>query len=209
VNRGHVDRAHVDSTGSGSGTGKRARLGKRGEALRRAVLKAAVLEIAEAGPDDASVQSVADRAGVHETSIYRRWKTRENLFLDAIIDHVQVAVPVPDTGSLRGDLIAIATSTATFVHSPLGQALLRAGAQVSADLAEEQRAFWRSRELALAPVIGRGVARGEVAPDVNVKLVLEALVAPLQFRVLLVREEPDPAQPEQLADLVLNGVLKR
>ncbi|MGH3166186.1 MAG: TetR family transcriptional regulator, partial [Trebonia sp.] len=84
-------------------TEKRARLGKRGEALRRAVLDAAVLEIAEAGAEAASVQSVAARAGVHETSIYRRWKSRENLFLDAIIDRAQAVVPVPDTGSLRGD----------------------------------------------------------------------------------------------------------
>lgn len=188
---------------------KRVRLGKRGEALRRAVLDAAVLEIAEAGADSASVQSVADRAGVHETSIYRRWKTRESLFLDAIIDRAQSVVPVPDTGTLRGDLIALASTTAAFMSSPLGQALLRAGAQVSEDLAGEQRAFWKSRELALAPIMGRAVARGEVGADVDVKLVLEAIVAPLQFRVLLVREDLDPGLPGQLADLVLNGILKR
>lgn len=187
----------------------RARLGKRGEALRRAVLDAAVLEIAEVGADAASVQSVAVRAGVHETSIYRRWKTRENLFLNAITDRAQAVVPVPDTGSLRGDLIALARTTAAFVSSPLGRALLRAGAQVSEDLADEQRAFWRSRELELAPVVGRAVARGEIGPDVDVRLVLELIVAPLQFRVLLVREELDPALPERLADLVLHGVLSR
>lgn len=188
---------------------KRARLGKRGEALRRAVLDAAVLEIAEAGAEAASVQSVAARAGVHETSIYRRWRTRENLFLDAIIDRAQAVVPVPDTGSLRGDLIALARTTAAFVSSPLGQALLRAGAQVPEEMADEQRAFWKSRELALAPVIGRAVARGEIGPDVDVKLVLELIVAPLQFRVLLVRQELDPAFPEQLADIVLHGILWR
>jgi hypothetical protein len=95
------------------------------------------------------------------------------------------------------------------MSSPLGQALLRAGAQVSEDLAGEQRAFWKSRELALAPIMGRAVARGEVGADVDVKLVLEAIVAPLQFRVLLVREDLDPGLPGQLADLVLNGILKR
>ena len=188
---------------------KRARLGKRGEALRRAVLDAAVLEIAEAGPEAASVQSVAARAGVHETSVYRRWKTRENLFLDAIIDRAQAVVPVPDTGSLRGDLIALGQTTAAFVSSSLGQALLRAGAQVPEELAEHQRAFWKSRELALAPVIRRAGERGEIGPDVDVRLVLEMIVAPLQFRVLLVREELDPSLPEQLADLVLNGIVGR
>ncbi|MGH3165993.1 MAG: TetR-like C-terminal domain-containing protein, partial [Trebonia sp.] len=114
-----------------------------------------------------------------------------------------------DTGSLRGDLIALARTTAAFVSSWLGQALLRAGAQCPEELADEQRAFWKSRELALTPMIDRAVARGEIGPDVDVRLVLELIVAPLQFRVLFVREELDPALPERLADLALNGLLRR
>jgi AcrR family transcriptional regulator len=173
------------------------------------VLDAAVLEIAEAGADAASVQGVAARAGVHETSIYRRWRTRENLFLEAITARARAVVPIPDTGSLRGDLVALAESTAAFVSSPIGHALLRAGAQSSQDVAEAQRSFWRSRELALAPVIGRAVERGEAGPDVDARLILELIVAPLQFRVLMVREDLDPELPDRLADLVLNGIRRR
>lgn len=181
------------------------RLGRRGEALRRAVLDATIAEITAAGADAATIQAIAARAGVHETSIYRRWTTRENLVLDALIDRTSVDIPTPDTGSLRGDLIALTRTVASFVQSPVGQALLQAGAHAPAAHRGELHSFWGARRDALAVVIDRAKQRGELAPDADGRLILETLVAPLHFRVLLSREPIGPELPEQLADLILRG----
>lgn len=185
---------------------RRPRLGRRGETLRQAVLDAAVSEIAEAGPNTASVQGVAARAGVHETSIYRRWKTRENLFQEALIACSRDAIPAPDTGSLRGDLVALVRLVAEFITSPLGHALLQGGVQASDDHIDAQRAFWASRRKVLMPIIDRAKQRGVIRPDVDARLVLELLAGPLQFRVLFTREELDPALAEQITDIVLSGI---
>ncbi len=80
---------------------------RRGEHVRRTVLAAAFDELADNGAANASVAGVARRSGVHETTIYRRWATRENLFVDAMLSRSAQEIPAPDTGTIRGDLLAI------------------------------------------------------------------------------------------------------
>lgn len=185
------------------------RLGRRGEALRRAVLDATIEEITVSGADATTVQSIAQRAGVHETSIYRRWNTRETLVLEALIERTSVDIPVPDTGTLRGDLIALARAVAKFVQSAVGQALLHAGAQASATNYEALQTFWAARREALAVVIDRAKQRCELQRDADTRLILETLVAPIHFRTLLSREPIDAELAEQLVDLVLHGAGSR
>lgn len=182
------------------------RLGRRGEALRRAVLDATIDQIADHGIEAATIQAVAGRAGVHETSVYRRWKTRENLVLDALIDKTSRDIPVPDSGSLRGDLIALARSAAAFVQSPVGYAFLQAGVNAPRVQSGQLRAFWSARREAMSVVVQRAKQRGELDYDTDDQLMFEALVAPLHFRILLSRQSVDTDLPERLADLVLRGV---
>ena len=66
-------------------------------------MNAALEVLAESGPAGLSVSTVAARAGVHETSIYRRWGSRDRLMLDAMIERSAQIIPVPDTGSIRGE----------------------------------------------------------------------------------------------------------
>ena len=56
--------------------------------------------------------SIAQRSGVHKTTVYRRWATKEALVADALRERSRVAVPIPDTGSLLGDLTALARAVA-------------------------------------------------------------------------------------------------
>ena len=185
------------------------RLGRRGEALRRAVLDATIEEITAHGADATTIQAIASRAGVHETSIYRRWKTRENLILDALIDRTSADIPTPNTGSLRGDLVALARAIAAFLQSPVGAAFLKAGAQAPAANDEALHDFWAARRGTLAAVIDRAKERGELERTVDGRLVLEAVVAPLHFRTLLTKEPIDHGFLERLVDLVLSGAVTR
>jgi AcrR family transcriptional regulator len=76
---------------------------RRGEHVRKTVLAAAFEELAANGFDGATVAGVAKRSGVHETTVYRRWVTRENLFVAALLERSADAIPAPDTGSTSCD----------------------------------------------------------------------------------------------------------
>jgi AcrR family transcriptional regulator len=186
----------------------RRRLGRRGPRVREAVLDATIQALVANGLDGVSVADVAARAGVHETSIYRRWRVRENLIVDALLARSGEALPPPDTGSVRTDLITMLRGLAEFLDTPEGAALVRIGAVTVDDqrLAEGRRAFWTTRLDAARTVIERGVDRGELRSDTDAHLLLEMLVAPLHMRVLLTGEPWEPDLAERLVDLALAGV---
>ena len=78
----------------------------RSEQADRSILQAAAELLAERGLGGMSIEEVAARAGVGKTTIYRRWTSRGTLALDAFLTEFQGQQPLPDTGSLRGDLLA-------------------------------------------------------------------------------------------------------
>ncbi|MGD9532120.1 TetR/AcrR family transcriptional regulator [Pseudonocardia sp.] len=186
----------------------RRRPGGRSARVRRAVLDATVELLERHGLDGLSVSEVAARAGVHETSIYRRWGTRDTLMIEAMLDAAGDHLPVPDTGSLREDLTTYATRLAAYLTTPLGNALDRAIAAAS-DAPEAGRTrtrFWDSRSELSQQMITRAVARGELPEGTDARFVIELLVAPLHFKVVLSREPIDPALPARIVDALLAGI---
>jgi AcrR family transcriptional regulator len=189
-------------------TAVRRRPGGRSARVRESVLDATLAVLAEGGVDKLTVADIAARAGVHETSIRRRWCTKENLICDAMLNYSEQNLPIPDTGSLREDLVAFASELAAYDTTPLGKALLHAMATAGDDpsLAEARSAFWRTRRELASAMIERAVARGELPDTVDSGLALDALLAPLHFRTLLTAEPLDDDLPRKLADLVLDGI---
>jgi AcrR family transcriptional regulator len=183
---------------------------RRGQYVRDAVLDAAFDELTDHGVAGATVSGVARRSGVHETTIYRRWTTRENLLVDAMLRRGAEAIPDPDTGSTRGDLLAVARALVAYLNSPGGRAVLHA-AMLSADddYNEARQAFWSARYEALAPVAERAIARGDLRPGIDVRLLEEMLAAPLYTRILLTGEPIDDDIAEHLVDLVIDGAARR
>ena len=181
-------------------------LHRRGEHVRRTVLNAAFEELVANGFDAATVAGVAKRSGVHETTVYRRWVTRENLFVAALLERSADAIPTPDTGSIKGDLLAIVREVLAYVGSPAGTAILRAATlPVDHVYADAREAFWARRLDTLAPVVSRGIERGELRAETDGRLLLEMLIAPIHGRLLLTGEPVDDDLAEQLVDLALNG----
>jgi AcrR family transcriptional regulator len=179
---------------------------RRGEHVRQTVLAAAFEELAANGFDGATVAGVAKRSGVHETTVYRRWVTRENLFVAALLERSADAIPAPDTGSTRRDLLAIVRGVIAYVRSPAGRSVLRAATlPVDDAYADAREAFWARRLDALSPVVARGVERGDLRADCDARLLLEMLVAPIHGRLLLTGEPVDDDLAEQLVEVVLNG----
>jgi AcrR family transcriptional regulator len=183
---------------------------RRGEHVRRTVLAAAFDELVANGFDGATVAGIAKRSGVHETTVYRRWVTRENLLVAALLDRSADAIPAPDTGSTRGDLLAMVRGVIAYARSPTGMAVLRAALLPVADgYADAREAFWAQRLGALSPVVTRGIERGDLRADIDAQLLLEMLVAPIHGRLLLSGGPIDDGFAERLVDQVLTGVAAR
>lgn len=184
------------------------RLGGRSARVREVVCEA-TLALLEDGVGAASVPQVAGRAGVAPSSIYRRWGSWEGLVADAFLMSSQSAITVPDTGTLRQDLIDYATSVAQYLDSPRGHAVARAAvtAGASPELDHHRRQFWTERFQAASGMVERGRSRGEVAPETEGRMLLEMVVAPLHFR-RLVSHEDVMAEIEARVDLLLRAPVK-
>lgn len=184
------------------------RTGGRSARVRDAVLHATLEAMTEYGPDAVSTSEIARRAGVHGTSIQRRWGSRENLILDALLSYSLEHLPIPDTGTLRGDLIAFARSMAEYLATPLGAALARTMAVAVDDstLAASRARFWRARYDTARVIIDHAIDRRELSAGTDAQLALELLVAPLHFRSLLTRQPIDNALIDRIVDTLIGGL---
>jgi AcrR family transcriptional regulator len=193
-----------------SQTAGRRRTGGRSARVRQAVLQATVQTVAERGADAVNIAEIARQAGVHDTSIYRRWPTKEHLIFDSLLDYSVAQLPIPDTGTLRADLLAFASLIASYAATPIGQALLKAMAVTDDDaaLAAGRAQFWQFRLDQARAMIDRAITRGELRADTDPALAIELLIAPLHFRLLLSRQPIDERISGQLIDLLLNGLAR-
>lgn len=178
----------------------------RGAAVVAAVLTAVRAELAEHGFEGLSVERVARRAEVNKTSVYRRWPTREALVAAAMEGLLEEFGASPDTGSLRGDLHALAAPIADLAARPDGVALLRAALSTSTGPAASPGVDPPGEAvLALAE---RARARGEWREGADPRQAIFALVGAVIHRTLLERASPTGAWLDGLVDLVHHGVAR-
>jgi AcrR family transcriptional regulator len=173
--------------------------------VRSSVLTAALELLAEGGYAALSFEGVAQRAGVHKTTLYRRWGTKENLMLYALLEQGRERVPIPDTGSLRDDLIAYGDAVVASIAAPETEALVRALVSVGdpdSPLAEASRRFWRARLELAGEIVQRAIARGELPAETDAAVIVEAILGPIYFRLLMSREPPDAGFVRDLAELI-------
>ena len=181
------------------------RPGGRSARVRAAVFDATLAELAERGYSGVSLDGVAARADVHKTTVYRRWRTKETLVLDVMLEQAAQTVAVPDTGSLRGDLLELARRSAAIQSSPAGEAVVRAVAGEAAgnpDIAAASRRFWAERLELDRMILRRARERGEIAPETASRPVIDALLGPLYFRLLVTGQSLDDAYIESVVDVV-------
>lgn len=184
------------------------RPGGRTARTRAAVLEAAAALLVEVPPSEVTVGQIAARAGVNETTIYRKWGTKEALLADVLMTLSGERLVAPDTGSLRGDLVAVIEAVATFLRTPAGYALAYLGATAEDETSRGLRdAFWSDRFQRARVIFDRAVERGEIADADAAALAYEALIGTLHFRILARRRPLDDDIAERLVDLILAGVI--
>jgi AcrR family transcriptional regulator len=187
----------------------RQRPGGRSARVRAAAIAATLAELADSGYSALSLESVAQRAGVHKTTLYRRWGSREELVLEAMLDRAGQHISVPDTGSLREDLFTLARTAAANAATPEVAAMARAVAAESpydSRLATANQRFWDERLALDAVIVERAIARGEVAAGVEPRQVIESVLGPIHLRLLLTGEPIDDAFLHAIVDTVVDGV---
>lgn len=96
---------------------------RRGEAVVQAILDAALQELAREGYHGLKYEAVAELAGVNKTTVYRRWPRKIDLVRDLFMAIPGFESTRPHTGSARGDLLVLGRRIATFIASPIGEAI--------------------------------------------------------------------------------------
>jgi AcrR family transcriptional regulator len=173
-----------------------------------AAILAATLEILdEAGFEDLTVEAVAARAGAAKTAVYRRWPSKVPLVVEALT-RSRPWLEVPDTGSLRTDLIALWQRAAGDGQRSIERLLpvVTTYLDSGGDLMDVMRdRYFRPRLAAARAVIARAVARGEIRADADPELAFDLLFGPLAYRWLR-GSPPDEDTVSALAGLALAGL---
>jgi AcrR family transcriptional regulator len=184
---------------------------ERAERSKQAILDATrELMNAEGGVRTLTVEAVAARSGVAKTTIYRRWRDKWELALDAVmIDMLpRFANPI-DVGDTRKELITFVDSvTKLWASPPYGPAMQGLISEIATEpeLARVYREqVVEPRREQLRPVIERGIARRDLRPGTDLRLVHELLVGPILYRLLLSGPPLDRKLTTSLVDAVLDS----
>jgi AcrR family transcriptional regulator len=141
---------------------------RRGAALEQAILRAAADELAESGYAGLTMDRVAKRAGTNKNAIYRRWPNRAALGVAAYRQLVEVELRLPDTGELRGDVLALLRRINRDLSSPNGDILRGLLSSIGDEpelLAQLHEQFTDVGTGMWLTILGRAVARGEAQPE--------------------------------------------
>jgi len=176
----------------------------------RAILTATVELLADRGLAAMSIEEVAARAGVGKTTIYRRWPSKGLLALDAFVASFREQQPLPDTGTLRGDLLAALHAWVRAVtQTPMGSMLTGLIAEAQHDT--ELRGAWRDR--VLEPLrtqhrimLDRASARGEIPAGVDQDVVLDLFFGAAEHRLLLGHLPMSDDFIADVVDVILAGI---
>ncbi len=176
----------------------RRRPGGRTARVRARVHEAAIELLGAEPPEEVTIPRVAERAGVHQATLYRRWGNVAGLVDDVVAERLAEVAPIPDTGTLRGDLELAAVRFAEAI-APLGTIMMRAAA-LAAPTAETPVAL-RTRADQLQAMLDRAAARGEKTPTIGE--LLEGITAPLYLHPLFFGRPADADHARELVRRLL------
>ena len=181
---------------------------RRGEPVVARVLEVTLDELARVGLHRLSVPAVSARAGLHKTSVYRRWPTKGALVAAALARAMGHDAPLPDDGSLHADMRAFVRHAAAFADSPVGRGVLRTLFVDGAD--PEVRlliaSLRRGREAGPRALFRRAVARGELTAGADVRMAATAVAGAITHRLFVEQARATPAFVDRLVALVAAGL---
>lgn len=183
---------------------------RRSQRSHEAVLQAAEALLAERGYASITIDQIAERAGVSKATIYRWWRTKAAIFMELYSELAKAVRQPPDTGSLAGDLREqVRSAFRLFRESVAGLALAGfvAEGQSNPDTARMLRDVFaqQRRELNLT-VIERGIARGEVSPDISAGVASDVITGAVYYALLIDPSSFTDARADAIVRVILHGI---
>jgi TetR/AcrR family transcriptional regulator, regulator of autoinduction and epiphytic fitness len=178
----------------------------RVERSRRVVRQAALAELAEAGYGAFTIESVAARAGVGKSTIYRHWRDKAELIADAFQSAHEHAVPDVTTGSARQRVTRLVRHVAEIVGNPMFSRCIPAlieGAERDARVGDFRARFAAACSQRVTEIVAEGARSGEFSAGTNAELATLALVGAIFYQRLLLAGQFDPGRAHELVDAVL------
>lgn len=191
-----------------TGQGAARRADPRVERSRQVILRAALDELGAAGYGAFSIESVAARAGVGKSTIYRHWPDRVALIADAFEAAHEHAVPPIEGLTARQGLERLLRHVAEIVTDPAFSAPIPAlieGAERDPRLREFRHRYSALRRQSLTNLIRQGAADGEFRARADPEIAAQALLGPIFYQRLLTSEPFDPSRVSELIDTVLGS----
>lgn len=175
-------------------------------AIRAAVMQ----ELAAVGYGRLSIEAVARRAGVGKTAVYRRWGSKLEMVLEIVSGVAGKSLPLPDTGSLRGDLELLLNIVARALRHRLASQIipdLLAEAARNPQIADTLQEALRANQHDVGDqLIGRAVERGELPVGTDPDTAVDLIIGPLYWRLAIARTPLPDDYLTGLADAVAVGL---
>jgi AcrR family transcriptional regulator len=162
----------------------------------------------ESGLGELTIESIARRAGVSRTTVYRRWPSRDALLLH-LLRGLSDEPPVPDRGHVRDDLIEFLSSQLAFLERRAGKAYVSLGVHAHADPTAKDivQDLIGRRKAALGRLLERGIERDQIRRDLDFDLGFLLLWAPVYYRFLGALADAAPIERDFIDRLVDNVLL--
>lgn len=171
------------------------RKGGRSAKVREAVLQAARQVLLEEGSNALTHRNVAQIAGVNASTVYRRWPDRARLIAVVFRTTAESMVTIPDSGSLHSDLYEFLKMITSMLSSSEGRKLIQAAISASSSGDEMVdsaiRDVWEQRFQQAEVMFEQAVLRGEAGYKGQRRIILEMLIAPVWFRILITQQPVD------------------
>jgi AcrR family transcriptional regulator len=180
----------------------------RSEEARRSILKVAYKLLKLKNINSITTQKIAREAGVSTATLYRWWNTKEEVVFEACFEHLRPTLSFQDRGAPLERLRDQVVRGAAWLHSEEARIMARLITGIYGD----KRLQSKFRERFLLPrrqlqqqVIEEAIACGDLAPNTNPNLLIDALYGPLFYRWLLGHADPDGEFAGELFDTVLRA----
>lgn len=175
---------------------------------RQRVLEAAITELMAKTAGSFTIEGVARRSGLDLTAVKQVWPNTPSLFTATLDAFTGRNTPVPDTGTLRGDLLAYAAAYAGMVNSPAGHRMLHAMMITPRDwdFTNARGAYLQDRRRSVTVMVRRGIDRGECLAETDAERLIDMLGAGLAYIVLFYGRPVTEDDCRSVVDVLLNGI---
>lgn len=175
----------------------------------KAILDATRELLAEVGVRGLTIEGVAAQSGVAKTTIYRRWRSRDELALAVLLEMVAKVTAVPDLDDTRAELVKFVNGAVEILgKSLMGRVMqgLVSELATNPELAKSFRDQVVAARLAeVRRIVDRGIERGDLRADTDSELAHELLFGPVYYRLLLSGGALDKALAPRIVDAFLRA----